>query len=70
MRTTNIQSLQYHRNAVERELEKLNELQQDRETDRQRISIGDGCPIGIGNVFGATNACESRSVTGCSCGLL
>lgn len=35
----NIQSLQHHRNEVERELEKLNELQQDRETDRQRTQL-------------------------------
>ena len=38
----NIQSLQYHRNEVERELEKLNELQQDRETDRQRTQLVTG----------------------------
>lgn len=38
----NIQSLQYHRNEVERELGKLNELQQDRETDRQRAQLVTG----------------------------
>ena len=38
----NIQSLKYHRNEVERELEKLNELQQDRETDRQRAQLVTG----------------------------
>ena len=38
----NIQSLQYRRNEVERELEKLNELQQDRETDHQRAQLVTG----------------------------
>ena len=35
----NIQSLQYHRDRVARELEKLNELQMDREADRQRTQL-------------------------------
>ncbi len=38
----NIQSLRYHRDEVERELGKLNELQQDREADRQRIQLVTG----------------------------
>ena len=38
----NIQSLQYRRDEVERELEKLNELQQDREADRQRTQLVTG----------------------------
>ena len=38
----NIQSLQYRRNEVERELKKLDELQQDRETDRQRAQLVEG----------------------------
>ena len=35
----NIQSLRYHRDEVERGLERLNELQLDREADRQRIQL-------------------------------
>ena len=38
----NIQSLRYHRDEVERELERLNELQLDREADRQRIQLVTG----------------------------
>ncbi len=38
----NIQSLRYHRDEVERELEKLNERQQDREADRQRTQLVTG----------------------------
>ena len=38
----NIQSLQYHRDAVERELERLNELQLDRGADRQRTQLVTG----------------------------
>ena len=38
----NIQSLQYHRDRVARELERLNELQMDRETDRQRTQLVTG----------------------------
>ena len=39
---TNIQSLQYRRGEIERELEKLNQSQQDREADRQRIQLVTG----------------------------
>ena len=35
----NIQSLQYRRDEVERELDQLNELQQDREANRQRTQL-------------------------------
>ena len=35
----NIQSLQYHRDRVTRELERLNELQMDRKADRQRTQL-------------------------------
>ena len=38
----NIQSLQYHRDRVARELERLNELQMDREADRQRTQLVTG----------------------------
>ena len=38
----NIQSLRYHRDKVERELKNLNELQQDREADRQRAQLVTG----------------------------
>ena len=38
----NIQSLRYHRDEVERELKKLNELQQDREADHQRTQLVTG----------------------------
>ena len=37
--STNIQSLQYRRGEIERELEKLNQSQRDREADRQRTQL-------------------------------
>ena len=38
----NIQSLRYHHNAVERKLERLNQLQLDRKADRQRTQLVTG----------------------------